>query len=125
VFLGFGLSVPFYHVETIDDRQLSTAIAALAGVLGQVLVAGYGVWRCYHANGGPSGPCFAETFISIAWVVSVRLLLFALIPYIALLAALREFSSHLAELLVLGLYIIYFWRIWVHIGWVHDHRRAD
>jgi hypothetical protein len=114
--------MPLFYNEALGHNPLAGIAASLAIGLGQILVAAYGVWRCYHANGGSSGQYFAETFIAIAWVVGVRVFLVAILPFIALLAVAPEVPSAEAQLLILGFTAIYFWRIWVHIGWVHQYR---
>jgi hypothetical protein len=93
VFLGAGVSTPLFYAEALGEEPLAGIAASVAAVLGQILVAAYGVWRCYHANGGRSGQRFAETFIAIGWVVGLRVFLVATIPFIALFAAPPELPS--------------------------------
>jgi hypothetical protein len=123
VFLASGVSMPLFYSEAIND-DLGELAASLGAVLGQIVISAYGVWRCYHANGGSSGQYFAETFIALAWVVGVRVFLVALIPFGALLILAQDLPSAITEVLVLGFTVIYFWRIWVHIGWVRQHRES-
>jgi hypothetical protein len=72
-----------------------------------------GTRACYLANGGASGRQFLDRFISLGWVVGVRIALLA-IPLSLPLLKVAEIAPTMAQvgldLFLLAFQVVYFWR---------------
>jgi len=60
-------------------------------MLAHVVIHAIGVFACYRANGRAGGLRFAERFLSLSWVVGLRVFLCTLLPVVGL----RLFAEHL------------------------------
>ena len=98
----------------VIGTRFAAALAAFA-------VSAVGAWRCYLANGGPTGHRFAERFVALGWVVGVRLFLVAAAIFTALFARNVELDTLWVDVSMVVLTAVYFWRLWSHISWVVQH----
>lgn len=94
-------------------------------------IAGFGTAYCYHANGGASGRDFLSRYVSLGWVIGIRVLA-ASLPVALLLGALLAVldvsrrSVDLGEAFFgLGVAAVIYWRMGVHIADLRRHSAAS
>ncbi|MCA9641329.1 MAG: hypothetical protein KC492_11565 [Myxococcales bacterium] len=88
-------------------------------MLAHLVIAAIGVLACYRANGRAGGLRFAERFLSLSWVVGLRVFLSTLLPVVGL----RLFAEHLYPdssqlvregLIELPVTALAYWRLQLH-----------
>jgi hypothetical protein len=90
--------------------------------IGHLVIAAYGTRVCYVANGSSTGRDFLNRFISLGWIVGVRLALLLAIP-LSLLALSPNVRSWVVDLALLGAAALYYWRLSLQISLVHELTR--
>jgi hypothetical protein len=90
-----------------------------------LFIVGLGTFICFKANGANDGKYFLQRYLSIAWVMSVKLVVFFIPSIVTLNIALEilgvavpDETSLLDAGLVAAVSIVYYWRVSHHISQV-------
>lgn len=85
----------------------------------------FGVYYLFKCNNGLNGKNFVQRYLSLSWVVGVRLMVFTLLPFLLVLIILavvfslfypgKNYLELLGIVLNFSFMIIYFWNISKHI----------
>ena len=105
----------WYFADKPEADSFKEMLIGFAFSAASLLVAYFGFRACYYANGGLSGNSFADRFLSIGFVVGLRLSL-VLIPVVLAAIWILEIKSEQALAApILAFDILYFWRVNLHI----------
>ncbi len=124
-FLVSGVSLPFW----VQYTETEASWIDWAFFFAHLLVAALGTRASYVANGGRAGSQFLNRFISLGWVVGVRVALAVIIPLILLSFVLSEVApATVAGPVMSASFVVaeafYFWRLSLHVASVPSARPA-
>lgn len=114
------LSVGGYPFETSNTFDTYSWLIEL-------FIVALGTFICFKANGANDGKYFLQRYLSIAWVMSVKLIVFLIPTIVAFYIALEmlgvvvpDETSLLDVGLVATVSIFYYWRVSHHISQVRS-----
>jgi len=92
-FLVSGVALPIWMVSSTELELKMFQLVSFASALAQLVVAIVGTRACYIANGGSAGRRFLDRFISLGWVMGVRVALLLAIPMMLIQFVVSEVAS--------------------------------
>ncbi|MDK2596054.1 hypothetical protein [Pseudoalteromonas obscura] len=120
-----SLSVTYSENSNLFD-YLSTLV--------DICVLTFGTWFCYRVNGGKTSKDFLRRYLSIGWVVGIRVIVFSM-PVVIATYFLFDFAGFEvlgdATLLDVGVTLFFssffYWRVFVHMKQVQltDEKQAE
>lgn len=137
---GHGVFVYFFAVLVVDSLMIATwgLFPAADGGTGwdylyaggYVLIVLAGTLVLYRRNGGAQGRLFLERYFPLLWVLGVRFLVFTvplMLPWMIWnwdLEAEAVVDSGPETAVSLAVFVLYYWRLAVHLGQVRDAARG-
>ena len=93
-------------------------------------IVGFGTWYCYRANGGASGRDFLSRYISLGWVLAIRVVV-ACLPIgllVGILAGVLNVSRGAVDTIKACGYLVIeaaiLWRMGVHMADIRRHSES-
>jgi hypothetical protein len=113
-----ALAVLLYGLPLYDENRWD-----VANTIGDALLILAGGYLAYRANGGTEGRDFLGRFVSIGWVLGIRLLVLLMIPVICFEIALEAYflgdipenTTPVETIVLFSLSAFYYWRLAMHI----------
>lgn len=110
---------------TANDYDTYSGVAYL-------IIGVMGLWYVYKCNGGEKGTLFLERYLSLSWVLSIRLIVLVLIPLLVIsiiveevyLGGMSEETTLIDTTLIQVFTIIYIFWLAKHIKYVANNSNA-
>lgn len=121
-----------------NDASIPSELVNWVGFLAGVVLVCFGTYCSYVSNGGARGIDFLARYLSLGWVLIIRLMVLAAVVYLCIfllyalldLAPESQWQAWSSLLTAIGLLALYYWRLAVHMKQVAfplvlEHFRVD